>query len=82
MRARSLHDFRLTICVILFLLLSQSLAAWAVPIGVTINLLDSPDSVINQLRLAPGGEAAGLGVGAVRTATTVDLIVHDTANTC
>jgi len=44
----------------------QSLAGWQVPVSVTINILDLPDATITQLRLAPGGEAAGLGVSCHR----------------
>lgn len=40
----------------------QSLAGWQVAVGVVVNLVDSPDATITQLRLASGGEAAGLGV--------------------
>ena len=43
-------------------LLPQSLAGWQVTVGVVVNLINSPDTVITELRLAAGGESGGLGV--------------------
>ena len=44
-------------------------------VGVVINLLDSPDAVISQLRLVAGGEAMGLGVSACIASSLWQLVV-------
>lgn len=57
-------------CITHVVTIAQSLANWQITVGVHINLVDSPDAVITELRLAAGGEAAGLGVSRADTSFT------------